>query len=81
MSPGSVPRRSWTWRTDGWIRCIQVRGAAFGTCLEALEEGRVPTGLIYRGGPVAVVPNPGPAHVDLTGMTTDFREIMESYTV
>ena len=57
------------------------RAAAFGTCLEALEAGRVPTGLIYQGGPAPVVPNPGPAHLEVEGMTAEYREIMESYLV
>ena len=57
------------------------RGAAFKACLEALEAGRVPTGLIFRSGQAAVLPDPGPAHLDLDGMTSDYLEIMESYTV
>ena len=65
--------------TDGYDPSDRV--AAFKTCLEALEADRVPTGLIYQGGPVAAVPTPGPAHVDLSGRVTEYREIMESYIV
>ena len=57
------------------------RAAAFTACLEALEAGRVPTGLIYQGGPASVVPDPGPAHTQLDGMTEDYQEIMGSYLV
>ena len=57
------------------------RAAAFSACLEALEAGRVPTGLIYRGGPAPAVPDPGPAHSEVEGMTADYQEVMESYLV
>jgi 2-oxoglutarate ferredoxin oxidoreductase subunit beta len=57
------------------------RTAAFAACLRVMGEGRIPIGLIYRGGPPAFVPDPVPAALDLTGLGEAYREIMSGYRV
>ena len=57
------------------------RAAAFATCLRVMGEGRIPIGIVYRGGPGAFVPDPGPAALDLTLNLDDFRTIMDGYRV
>ncbi|OFW66026.1 MAG: hypothetical protein A2Z12_10030 [Actinobacteria bacterium RBG_16_68_21] len=57
------------------------RAGAFASCLRVMEQGRVPIGLIYRGGPAAHIPDPGPAHVGLSDLTAEYREIMDGYEV
>ena len=57
------------------------RAAAFATCLRVMGEGRIPIGTVYRGGPGAFVPDPGPAALDLTLNLDDFRTIMDGYRV
>ncbi|MBI5157976.1 MAG: 2-oxoacid:ferredoxin oxidoreductase subunit beta [Acidimicrobiia bacterium] len=57
------------------------RAAAFATCLRVMGEGRIPTGIVYRGGPAAFVPDPGPAALDLAAATEGCRTIMDGYRV
>lgn len=57
------------------------RAHAFATCLRMMGEGRIPIGLVYRGGPAAFVPDPGPAALDLTASTSRYQTIMDGYRV
>lgn len=57
------------------------RSGAFAACLRALEERRVPIGLIYRGGPSATVPDPAPAVVDVVAQQAQFADILDRYRV
>lgn len=57
------------------------RAAAFATCLRVMGEGRIPTGIVYRGGPGALVPAPGPAAGGLSAETVRCRTIMDGYRV
>ena len=55
------------------------RTAAFATCVDLVGRGRIPIGMIYRGGPTAFVPDPAPAGLGLDGHTDAYRAIMELY--
>lgn len=57
------------------------RAAAFAMCLRAMGEGRIPIGIVYRGGPGALVPDPGPAGLDLARSGDACRAIMDDYRV
>lgn len=55
------------------------RAGAFAACLEVLARGRIPTGLIYRGGPPAVVPDSPPVEAALTAQQTSLAAILDRY--
>ncbi|MFQ5380874.1 MAG: thiamine pyrophosphate-dependent enzyme [Dehalococcoidia bacterium] len=63
------------------------RGAAFAHAIELREQGRLPTGLIYRGEAdslettLGVAGGAGPAHQDITSdqHRSEYRSIMESF--
>jgi 2-oxoglutarate ferredoxin oxidoreductase subunit beta len=57
------------------------RAGAFVRCTSLAQAGRTPVGLVYRGGPPADVPDPGPAHADVTGHAAAYREIAAAYLV
>jgi len=57
------------------------RAGAFGRCAALAGAGRTPVGMIYRGGPAAAIPDPGPAHVDVAGHAGAYREIAAAYRV
>jgi 2-oxoglutarate ferredoxin oxidoreductase subunit beta len=57
------------------------RAGAFARCVGLSEIGRMPVGLVYRGGPPAVVPDPGPANVEVSGHAPAYREIAAAYLV
>lgn len=57
------------------------RAGAFARCLELAGAGRVPVGMVYRGGPPAVVPEPGAANADVGGHAAAYREIAAGYLV
>lgn len=57
------------------------RATAFTRCLELLGEGRVPTGLVYRGSAPSQVPDPAPARLDLEAGRTELERILETYSV
>lgn len=57
------------------------RAAAFTTCLGLLEDGLVPTGIVYRGEGTSMVPDPAPAKVELAAATAPLAAVMDSYRV
>jgi len=57
------------------------RAGAYAACLRVAGEGRIPIGMIYRGGRHGVRPDPAPASVDLTGLEDAYRAIMDAYRV
>jgi len=57
------------------------RAGAYAACLRVAGEGRIPIGMIYRGGRHGVRPDPAPASVDLNGLEDAYRAIMDAYRV
>ena len=57
------------------------RAGAYAACLRVAGEGRIPIGMIYRGGRHGVRPGPAPASVDLAGLEDAYRAIMDAYRV
>ena len=57
------------------------RGGAFTRCLSITEAGRIPVGLIYQGGPPAVISDPGPAHAEILDQEHAYAELMAFYSV
>ena len=57
------------------------RTAAFSACLRVMGEGRIPTGLIYRGGRPASLPDPAPARAVVEGRADEYRETLNAYRV
>jgi 2-oxoglutarate ferredoxin oxidoreductase subunit beta len=55
------------------------RSGAFAACLRVMREGRIPIGLVYRGGPEAFVPDPAPARATLSGLRSQYESIMAGY--
>lgn len=55
------------------------RTAAFAACMRVRGVGRIPTGLIYRGGPAASLPDPAPVRAVLEGRVAEYRELMDAY--
>lgn len=57
------------------------RAGAFRVCMGLLEEGRIPTGIVYRGSAESMVPDPAPAGLALDDAQDRLQEIMGSYAV
>jgi 2-oxoglutarate ferredoxin oxidoreductase subunit beta len=57
------------------------RAAAFTRCVTLADEGRIPVGMIYSGGPGPIISDPGPAHTPIRDLTAAYAEVMASYQV
>lgn len=57
------------------------RAGAFAACLDVLDDGGIPIGLILHRGGAPRPPEVDPAHAVLEGRSEDYRRLMDAYAV